>query len=128
MRRLALLGLTVFLFLLFATAALAATGDSALPDLSGTQQIVAALVGLVLPLALALPIQHHWPPQLKVAFTLLAYGLVGVVEAAAAGKLTGATWWQSALSTFVTGALAYLAIWKPAGVAPAIERATSPGD
>jgi hypothetical protein len=94
-------------------------------NLSQNQAAVAAAVGFVMPLILSVPIQNHWPQQMKTLFSLAAYGVAAVVTAVAAGTLKGSTWWQSALIIFLTGATSHQTVWKPSKITDAIEDATS---
>jgi hypothetical protein len=95
------------------------------PDLGSSQQQAAVLVGFFLPLVLAIPIQSHWPDQLRTLFSVAAYAAAGAITAAVAGQLTGKTFWQSTLEIVVLGIVGYQGIWKPSGIAPAIEKHTN---
>jgi hypothetical protein len=94
-------------------------------DLGTTQQEAALIVGFFLPLVLAIPIQSHWPSSLKTAFSVAAYAGAGAITAAAAGTLTGKTFWQSTLLILALGVVGYQGVWKPSGIAPAIETHTN---
>jgi hypothetical protein len=81
-------------------------------------------VGVFLPLLLAIVMQWHW--------TRGARTLVGVVGCALAAFVMHAadisdmhTFLASLLSIMTTAAVFYRAYWLPAGVAPAIEKATT---
>jgi hypothetical protein len=95
------------------------------PDLGSTQQEVALLVGFFLPLLLAIPIQSHWPTELKALFSVAAYAAAGAVTAAATGELTGKTFWQTTLEILVLGVVGYQGVWKPINLAPKIEALTN---
>ncbi len=95
------------------------------PDLGSTQQQVAVLVGFFLPLLLAVPIQSHWPTELKALFSVAAYAAAGAVTAAATGDLTGKTFWQTTLEILVLGVVGYQGVWKPINLAPKIEGLTN---
>jgi hypothetical protein len=94
-------------------------------DLSSDQAQAAAAVGLILPVVLSIPLQSHWSSQAKMLFSLAAYGVSGVITALAAGSLTGSSWWQSALLTFLTSAVSHEKVWKPSGITHAIEQTTT---
>lgn len=95
------------------------------PDLGSTQQQAALIVGFFLPLILAIPIQGHWPDSLRTLFSVAAYAAAGAITAAAAGKLTGQTFWQSTLEILALGVIGYKGVWQPSGLAPAIESRTN---
>jgi hypothetical protein len=95
------------------------------PDLSSTQQQAAVIVGFFLPILLAIPIQSHWPSLLKTLFAVGAYAGAGAVTAAASGTLTGKSFWQITLVILTLGVVGYQGVWKPSGLAPAIETHTS---
>jgi hypothetical protein len=94
-------------------------------DLGSSQTQAALIVGFFLPLVLAIPIQTKWPPLVKTLFSVGAYAAAGAVVALCGGQLTGAAFWQSALLILTLGVVGYQGVWKPAGIAPAIERETN---
>jgi hypothetical protein len=95
------------------------------PNLGSTQQEAAILVGFFLPLLLAIPVQTHWPTAIKTLFTVAAYAGAGAITAAAAGKLTGKSFWQTSLDILVLGVVGYHGVWKPSNIAPTIETRTN---
>jgi len=85
------------------------------------------VVGTLVPLVVAAVEQAHWSTPVR--------AVVGMVIAAAAGVIT--TWIVGdvddtrslvigALLTLVTSIATYLGFWRPTGIAPRIEAATSP--
>lgn len=94
------------------------------PDLGSAQQQAALIVGFFLPLLLAIPIQGHWPDSLKTLFSVAAYAAAGALTAAAAGDLTGRSFWQCTLEVLALGVIGYQGVWKPSGLAPAIATRT----
>ena len=95
------------------------------PNLGSTQQEAAILVGFFLPLLLAVPVQTHWPTAIKTLFSIAAYAAAGAITAAAAGKLTGKSFWQTSLEILVLGVIGYQGVWKPSNIAPTIEARTN---
>lgn len=95
------------------------------PDLGSSQQEAALIVGVFLPLLLAIPIQSHWPTSLKTLFSVGCYAGAGALTAAAGGSLTGKSFWQTTLEVLALGVIGYQGIWKPSGIAPAIEKNTN---
>lgn len=94
------------------------------PDLGSTQAQAAVIVGFFLPLILAIPIQSHWPTEVKTLFSVAAYAAAGAVTAAATGNLTGKTFWQTTLEILVLGVVGYQGVWKPSNLAPTIAART----
>lgn len=98
------------------------------PDLGSTQQQASIIVGFFLPLVLAIPIQSHWKDPLRTAFSVGAYAAAGAITAAAAGSLTGKTFWQCTLTVLALGVVGYKGVWQPSGVALGIETHTNVSD
>jgi hypothetical protein len=95
------------------------------PNLGSSEQEAAIIVGFFLPLLLAIPMQDHWPDTVRTLFSVAAYAAAGAIVAATAGRLTGKSFWQATLEVLTLGVVGYQGVWKPSGVAPAIEAATS---
>lgn len=87
-----------------------------------------ALGGVAMPFLIALINQSHWSPKLRgiIAFALCLG--VSALLAALHGTLTLDSWRDTAV--LVTGAamVMYHALWKPSGLAPAVENATTVDD
>lgn len=81
--------------------------------------------GVAMPFLIALINQSSWNPQVRGIVAFLACLGAAALLAALHGTLTLANWRDSAV--LVTGAtmLMYHALWKPSGLAPAVENATS---
>lgn len=86
-----------------------------------------AIGGGLLPFVIALINQSHWSPKLRGAVAFLV--CLGGAAALAYwhGTLTWGDWRNTAI--VVTGAamVMYHALWKPSGLAPAVEDATTVG-
>jgi hypothetical protein len=95
------------------------------PNLGSSEQEAAIIVGFFLPLLLAIPMQDHWPDTIRTLFSVGAYAGAGAIVASTAGTLTGKSFWQATLEVLTLGVVGYQGVWKPSGVAPAIEAATS---
>lgn len=86
-----------------------------------------AIVAFLVPLAVSLLNQKHWPAQLK---AVLFFGVSVVAAAGTAyfqGDFTGKRWLDSALIVVPAAAAFYHGFWKPSSIAPAIEEATTVG-
>jgi VIT1/CCC1 family predicted Fe2+/Mn2+ transporter len=84
-----------------------------------------ALIAFFVPLVVALLNQEKWSAQIKAVL----FFAVSIVAAAGTayfqGDLTGKRWLDSALVVVAAGAAFYHGWWKPVGIAPQIESATS---
>jgi hypothetical protein len=87
---------------------------------------VSALVGLGLPLLVAIVQREKWPNWVRTVVGVTAVLIASVVTAAAQHKLNVNDWAASVLTIFLMTKTSYLAVWKPSGVAPYIEAQTSP--
>lgn len=83
------------------------------------------IVAFFVPPAVAVINQTKWPSKVKAA---VFFGVSLVAAAGTAyfqGDLTGKRWLDSALLIVAAGAAYYHGLFKPTGVAPTIEEATS---
>jgi peptidoglycan/LPS O-acetylase OafA/YrhL len=90
-----------------------------------TASVDLAIGGVAMPFLIALVNQSSWGPKLR---GIVAFGLclgAAALLCALHGTLTFDNWRATAI--LVTGAalVMYHALWKPSGLAPAIESATS---
>lgn len=88
--------------------------------------LVSFVVGALLPALVALVNRSHWPAAAKGVVVIASSLLAGAVTAWATGDLNGKTFAQSAAVIAAAAVAAYHAWWKPTGIAPAIEQATTP--
>ena len=84
----------------------------------------ALVVGFVLPPALSVVQQSHWPDAAKAVVAFLACAIAGAVTALVQGDLTGKRFTQAALVILVTAISTYKGFWLKTGIAPHIERRT----
>ena len=94
-------------------------------EVSSNQAMWAAVAGWFVPLLISAIVQTGWDSRAK---SLAAFAVcvgVAAVTAWLAGQLTLEDLVTSGLIVVVTAKTSYEALWKPTGVAPAIERATS---
>jgi peptidoglycan/LPS O-acetylase OafA/YrhL len=84
-----------------------------------------ALGGVAMPFLIAAINQRGWDPKLKGTVAFLACLGAAAILAAIHGTLTLENWRDTAI--VVTGAsmVMYHALWKPSGLAPAVEDKTS---
>ena len=94
-------------------------------EMTGNLGQWSALVGILLPLLVAVVEQQHYPSWLRSLIGDLACGFAAVVTAYLQGNLDFHNWYSSAVVIFALAKTSYLAVWKPSTVAPRIEAATS---
>ena len=90
--------------------------------------VTSILVGSLLPNVIALVNQPRWSSQARGLVTFAICLVAGLIVTA----LTGG-WVPINIATGIVGVLVasqvmYATLWKPSGIAPAIETLTSPGD
>jgi uncharacterized membrane-anchored protein len=90
-------------------------------------EMLSALVGSLLPMLVAVVNRSHWAPSVKGLVVVASSIVAGLVTAWLNGQLTGLRWTESALIIAGAAVVAYKHFWQPTGIAPAIERATTPG-
>jgi hypothetical protein len=96
--------------------------------MDGNLELASGLVGILLPGLMAIVNQPGWPSWLKSLLTFLASLAVAAITVAVQGD--GDAWstdrWLGSVLTILTVALAtYHGLWKPTGVAPAINERTN---
>jgi hypothetical protein len=96
------------------------------PTAYGSNDVLAsALVGALMPAAIALVTRRDWPAEAKglvaAALCLAAAALIAYTQ----GALDAADLLRSFLIVFTLAQILYQTFWKPSGIAPAIEVATS---
>lgn len=85
-----------------------------------------ALIGMVMPALIALVNQPRWSPMLKGLVAFVACVIVAVIVEAWRGDIDDwAQWRETAVIIFGSAIVTYQTWWKPAGIAPTIERGTS---
>jgi hypothetical protein len=90
-------------------------------------QMYSLLVGFVLPPLLAILMQAHFSQKLRAGLAFVACVIAGAGVAFFQGDLTGKRLVSGALIVLTTGLATYRNFWKPTGIAPAIENATTFG-
>ncbi len=88
-------------------------------------QMWSLIVGVLAPLVYAIVQQPKWPRPVRAIVMVLLTVLVGGGTAYFNGDFNGRSIVSSVLLVFVSAITAYHGLWKPTGVAPAIERTTS---
>lgn len=88
-------------------------------------QLANALVGFVLPHAIALVNQCHWAGRVKglVAFAVCA--AAGTLTTYVAGEFHADDLMLSALTIFAAAEVSYRQLWRPTGLAPRLEERTT---
>lgn len=84
-------------------------------------------VGFFSPLAISTIQQTRFSPRLQSIIAFAFYLLVAAVTVYLNGIFSTSSLIVALLVVFVTGSTAYKTVWKPTGVAPAIEAATPIG-
>ncbi|MFC8676664.1 hypothetical protein ACFUEN_28765 [Streptomyces griseorubiginosus] len=88
-------------------------------------QLWAAVLGYLLPPLIAIPVQRHWAGPVKGIFMLLVAAGDGLGTAYFNGELSGRSVVTCTLTAALAIGVAYHTLWKPSGIAPRIEGATS---
>jgi hypothetical protein len=85
-----------------------------------------ALIGFFLPLVVSVFQHYKFPTWFRVAIAAATSLAAGVFSTWAEGKLDWTNWGTAAIIIFTTSQLTYVTVWKPTGIAPKVEEATSP--
>jgi hypothetical protein len=85
----------------------------------------ALIVAFASPLVLAIVQQPRWSAAVRAVVTVLFSALAGTLTAYFAGAFTGRNVVSTILLVLVATIVFYKGFWKPTGVAPGIESATS---
>jgi hypothetical protein len=85
-----------------------------------------ALVGSLMPPVVAVANRPTWRPWVKGAVTIGSCLVAAVVTAYLNGTASGGDLTRSGLVVALTAVGTYRVFWRPSGIAPAIEKATSP--
>lgn len=90
---------------------------------------VAYIIGTIVPLVTALVTSKYAPPQLKalVAFVLSILGGVLAAFTQNSGTLTVSEIVTACVQTYIAHAATYHALWKPTGIAVAVNAKIAPG-
>jgi hypothetical protein len=86
------------------------------------------VVSFVLPPAISVIQQSRWSPRVQSIVAFGVYLVVAAVWALLNGIFTATTFVAAVLVVFVIAGNSYKLLWKPTGVAPAIEAATPIAD
>lgn len=87
----------------------------------------AGVVGFLMPILVSIVVQASWPDWAKSLVAFAASLIAGAGTAHFAGNLVGRDVVSNALIVFTVGIATYYGFWKPTGIAPKIESATSFG-
>lgn len=99
-----------------------------LPDLTNDTLMWGLLVGFLLPNAVAVVNRPHFSPVAKGIITVIVCVLAGGGTAYFNGAFTGRGILSCALVVGVMALTMYRTLWRPTGIAPAIERNVLGGD
>ncbi|MER8030752.1 hypothetical protein ABTZ78_17535 [Streptomyces bauhiniae] len=89
-------------------------------------ELWAGALGYVLPPLIAFVVQPRWSGPMKGIFMLLVAAGDGLGTAYFNDDFTGRTIITCILTAAIAIGVAYRTVWRPSGIAPAIERLTSP--
>ncbi|MEU0184161.1 hypothetical protein ABZ312_23665 [Streptomyces sp. NPDC006207] len=89
-------------------------------------QLWSAFLGFAAPPLIAVVQQPRWSSTAKTLVMLLSSVALGCGSAYFGGQFTAHTVGGNVLIVAIAAGSAYQTVWKPSGVAPRIERATSP--
>lgn len=87
-------------------------------------QMWSLIVGTLLPLVVAVVQRRTWPDWLRSAIMVAVSALAAAGTAYFQGDLTGRRFVEAGLVIIVATIATYQGLWKPTGVAPAIEAKT----
>ncbi|MGW2936090.1 hypothetical protein ACWDA7_30530 [Streptomyces sp. NPDC001156] len=90
-------------------------------------ELWAAALGYVLPLAIAVVNQPRWRGWVKGLLMLVVAAGDGAGTAYFGDQFHGRSVVSTVLIAAIAIGVAYHTVWKPSGIAPALERATSAG-
>lgn len=85
-----------------------------------------ALIGLAMPVVIAVINQSHWSPRVRGAVAFVLCLVAATVVEWVRGDLSWEDWRNTALVIFGAAVFFYRQWWQPSTIAPAIEAATSP--
>jgi len=83
------------------------------------------IVAFFFPLVMAFLKQDGWSQRVNSILSAIVAAIAAVVTTAADGNLSFAHWGESFVLIFTVAVAAYHGLWKPSGVEPAIQTATS---
>jgi hypothetical protein len=89
-------------------------------------QMWALIVGVLLPPVVAAVQQPGFPTWLRSVIAVAASAVAGFVTVLVTGQLGGRSVVTAVLLTLVAAVSSYESVWKPTGIAPRVEAATSP--
>lgn len=88
--------------------------------------ITSIVVGSLLPNLIAIIVQPRWRPETRGLVTFAVCVVAGLLIALVQGQIgSGQDIATSIVAVLITSQVMYSTLWKPSGVAPAIESATS---
>ncbi|MGW2920431.1 hypothetical protein ACWDBF_21570 [Streptomyces angustmyceticus] len=90
-------------------------------------QLWAAALGYLLPPVIAIVQQPRWTGAVKALLMLLVAVVVGLGTAYFNDQFTGKSIVTCMLTAAIAIGVAYHTVWRPSGIAPGIEAATSTG-
>lgn len=88
--------------------------------------MLSAVVAIFSPLVISLITRPGWSGKVKTAIMLGYSGVVGVLTAYLSGQFDGLDILGAVLTVILVTATSYQTIFKPSGISPKIEEATSP--
>jgi len=85
------------------------------------------IAGFLLPPVIAVVQQQKWQQGLRAVVTfLICLAVAAITVFIQYGNWHGRSWVDSALTILVAAIATYHGFWKPTGVAPSVENATTP--
>jgi peptidoglycan/LPS O-acetylase OafA/YrhL len=91
-------------------------------------QMWSLIIGALAPIVIAWVQQPKWAEWLRAVVTVVFCLIVGSVNVWLNGDFAKASDWVAAVGLiFMAAITAYKGFWKPTGIAPKMEAATSPG-
>ena len=118
----------VLVSMLHVVAGSAEDGVTDVASASAAIQQWEVILGFIQPLLIAFIIQSSWSRSTQSVVSFLAAAATTTIGMWLQGDFNGVTdWVTSVMTVFAVSMTSYYGVWKPTGVAPKIEVATSPG-
>lgn len=89
-------------------------------------ELLSLVIGFFMPIIVAAIQQPKWSSGARAVITFLVCVIAGGVTVYFKGGFTGQRIGTSALLILVAAIATYKGLWQPTGIAPAVEKATTP--
>lgn len=94
------------------------------PNFGDNLTLLSALLGSMMPAAIAVILRRNWSSEVKGAVALVLCLIAAALLTWQTGNLNAADYVRSALIVFTMAQVLYQTYWKPSEIAPSIESRT----